>query len=250
MIQLILILVVVPLLLGAAAALIYIFLISRSYLGLATGFLVILAIMSLLTAVNLTFGMGSGMFGRLLTCLVLPATAASLIVFTAARSRFFRSAGQDKRLRRWYLVGFVLVPFLQFFPFIGELFIGQTCDALHRQTGETIVAALEGYRHDHGTYPSKLEDLAPRYIEEIPSPRCFSAFGWFERSDSDQVDTLSGAAPNSAVAQGFALNECDSQDAKILTVYSVEYDFILRYNLATGIWSRVSFLDGRCAYLK
>jgi hypothetical protein len=248
--QLILILVVVPLVLGAAAALIYIFLISRSYLGLATGFLVLLAIMSLVTAVNLTFGMGSGMFGRLLTCLVLPATAASLIVFIAARSRFFRSAGQDKRLRRWYLVGFVLVPFLQFFPFIGELFIGQACDALHRQTGETIVAALEAYRDDFGAYPDDLEDLAPRYIDEIPSPRCFSAFGWFERSDSDQADTLSGTGPKSAVAEGFKLHECDPQKAKIVTVYSVEYDFILRYNLATGNWSRVSFLDGRCSFLR
>ena len=55
MIQLILILVILPLVLGASAALIYIFLVSRSYLGLAIGFLATLAILSLVTAVNLTF---------------------------------------------------------------------------------------------------------------------------------------------------------------------------------------------------
>ena len=82
-----------------------------------------------------------------------------------------------------------------------------------------------------------------------PNPALI-AFGWFHKSDSDQSDSLPGTAPYSAIKAGFGLHECPPQNVKILTVYSVEFDFIQRYNLATGNWSKVSFLDGRCSYLR
>ena len=37
--------------------------------------------------------------------------------------------------------------------------------------GDRIVAALEQYRNDIGHYPDRLNDLVPKYIQQIEPPR-------------------------------------------------------------------------------
>ncbi|MBI5189967.1 MAG: hypothetical protein HZA22_04785 [Nitrospirae bacterium] len=36
--------------------------------------------------------------------------------------------------------------------------------------GNVLIACLEQYKLDHGTYPEQLEDLVPEYTDQIPSP--------------------------------------------------------------------------------
>ncbi|MFH1136326.1 MAG: hypothetical protein V1816_09625 [Pseudomonadota bacterium] len=42
--------------------------------------------------------------------------------------------------------------------------------AAGRAGAESIIAACEKFRTDHGRYPDKLEDLTPAYLERIPRP--------------------------------------------------------------------------------
>ncbi len=36
------------------------------------------------------------------------------------------------------------------------------------QRNEQVAFALAAYRRDHGTYPAKLDDLAPKYLAAVP----------------------------------------------------------------------------------
>jgi hypothetical protein len=37
-----------------------------------------------------------------------------------------------------------------------------------RNSARPVLAALVKYRHDRGEYPSSLQELAPRYLHEVP----------------------------------------------------------------------------------
>jgi hypothetical protein len=43
--------------------------------------------------------------------------------------------------------------------------------------GETVVAALEAYRQEHGRLPHHIEQLVPRYLQFIPQP-VYGAASW------------------------------------------------------------------------
>jgi len=225
---------------GAIPALIFLFLLWKRYLGLTKVFLLILIALSAAASVHLTYGLGAGFFGGGFSCLTIPIAGSSLIVLILAGARFLRPSKEDKSRRRLYLMGVLLIPFLLFAPLLGELLIIGTCDALNRQTGNTIVRALDAYKQDHGAYPEDLDALVPTYISALPSARCFTPYQWFHGSDSTDLATKAESS----------LHKCPREEVTLLVIPSVEFDFIQRYNLTTGNWSRVSFLDGKCSHLR
>jgi len=235
---------------GAAPALIFVLLLWKRYWVLIPVLLLILIISGVAASVYLLYG--GGFFGVGLSCLTVPIAASSLIVLIGARATFFRFSKEDKSRRRLYLMGIFLIPFLLLAPLLEEFFITYTCDALNRRTGNTIVRALDAYKQDYRTYPQDLGALVPTYIPALPSPRCFAPYQWLHRSDSDLEPYEMAMAPMWSMWTDarFELHECPAEGVKLLIVPSVLFDFIERYNLTTGGWSRTSLLDGICSYLR
>ena len=229
---------------GAVPALIFILLLWKRYLRLMAVFLLILIISGAAAAVYLLYG--GGFFGVGLLCLTIPVAASSLIVLIGARAAFFRSSKEDKSRRRLYVMGIFLTPLVLLAPLLEESLITYACDALNRQRGNTIVPALEVYKQDHRTYPADLETLVPTYTSALPSPRCFAPYQWFGGSEAYQRFHWSSLWTGGE----FRLHECPNERVTLLIVPSVLFDFIQRYNLTTGNWSRTSLLDGTCTFVR
>jgi hypothetical protein len=230
---------------GAIPALIFVLLFWKRYLGLIPVLLLILIILGAAAAVYLLYG--GGFFGVGVSCLTIPVAASSLIVLIGARATFFRLSKEDKSRRRSYLMGIFLIPLVLIAPLLEEFFITYTCDALNRRSGNTIVRALEAYKQDHKTYPRDLDTLVPTYISEIPSARCFTPYQWFGDSDAYQRFHFSSSLWTDGE---FKLHKCSSEKVTLLIVPSVLFDFVHRYNLTTGNWSRTSLLDGTCTSVR
>ncbi len=233
---------------GAGPGLIFVLLIRKRQLRLATILLVVMALGSVAMALNLTYGIGVGIFGGAFSCLVLPAVAMSLIAVIATRANTWRLLWGDPARQHMYVIGAVLVPLLQLAPLPGEIAIVTACDALNRREGDAIVQALRAYRQDHDVYPETLQALVPGYLAALPPPRCFATFGWFHGSDVYQW--MPGSDILRAGSAQFELERCTIGRVTLLTLPSIRFEFIQRHNLDTGNWSRVSFLDGACSYLK
>jgi len=230
---------------GAVPALVFILLIWKRYWALIPVLLLILIILE--TAVTVSLLYGGGFFGAGVLCVAVPVAACSLIVLIGARAAFFRSFKEDKSRRRWYLVGIFLIPFLLLAPLLEEFLIIGVCGAWNRQAGDAIIRALQAYKQERGTYPEDLEALVPTYIPALPSARCFTPYQWF--SESDTYELFHGMS--SLWTDGeFRLHECPREGATLLIVPSVLFDFVHRYNLTTGNWSKTSLLDGTCTFLK
>jgi hypothetical protein len=234
-------------LLGAGPGLVFVWLIRRRRLPLARALLAVVALASVAMALNLTYGIGVGIFGGAFSCLVLPAVGMSLIAAIATRASTWRLARGDPARRRLYLVGAVLIPLLQLAPLPGEITIVAACDALNRSEGDAIVRALHTYRQDHDAYPDTLQALVPGYLLDLPTPHCIAPFGWFHKQDV--YDWMPGSDILSTGSTQFELERCTRERATLLTLPSIRFEFIQRHNLDTGSWSRVSFLDGVCSYL-
>jgi hypothetical protein len=233
---------------GAGPALLFVWLVRTRRRQLAAFLLGIMAIGSVAMALNLTYGMGIGIFGGGLSCLVLPVTALSLIAVIATRANTWRLVQGDLPRRRLYVIGAVLVPLLLLAPLPGEIAIVATCDALNRRAGDTVVQALKTYRNDHQAYPDDLASLVPGYLPALPQAHCFAPFGWFHGPEVYPGITGAGfPPPDGAVIR---LERCVLERATLVTVPSIRFEFIQRCDPSTGVWSRVSFLDGTCSYLK
>ncbi len=235
---------------GAVPALVFILLIWKRYWALIPVLLLILIILE--TAVTVSLLYGGGFFGAGVLCVAVPVAACSLIVLIGARAAFFRSVGEDKSRRRWYLVGIFLIPFLLLAPLLEEFLIIGVCGAWNRQVGDAIIRALDAYKQDRRTYPEDLEALVPTYIPALPSPRCFAPYQWLRGSDSDQepYDIVMGSMGSMWTDARFELHECPKERVTLLIVPSALFDFIQRYNLMTGNWSRTSLLDGTCTFVR
>jgi hypothetical protein len=231
---------------GAVPALIAlgsIFLLIKRRLYLMVAFLSLLLIGGIAASVYIVFGIGTFLLGGALSCLTIPAAVVALIVFIGGRASFFRRFKEDKLRGRLYLASCLLVPFLILIPCFGPIAITSMCFELNRQTGNTIVTALEAYKQDHGTYPEELEDLVPTYLPAIPPARCVPLSPPPSNEKPGAILYPLYQKPK------FALQRCHTGET-VLTVPIATGEWIQRCNLATGNWARVSFLDGACSYLK
>lgn len=106
------------------------------------------------------------------------------------------------------------------------------CFGLNKHAAQPIIAALDEYQTDNEIYPEVLDDLVPEHIASIPTGRCAP----FSRSEYDPLN--------------FEIDFCSPNDTPILTIPISSGEWIQRYNLETGLWARISFLDGACSYLE
>ncbi len=52
-------------------------------------------------------------------------------------------------------------------------------NAISRSQARKVIAAVESYERDHNTYPERLADMVPGYIETVPPARyCFFSSGF------------------------------------------------------------------------
>lgn len=123
-------------------------------------------------------------------------------------------------------------------PLIG-LAYAQSCALLNRRAARPIVAALESYRQEHGSYPfppnrhrSDLSVLVPEHLRTIPPLACKNPF----------------ARRNEALAQEWQLYYCtNSPDQEtLLLVPLIGTDSKQIYSPQTKLWTRGNALDGYC----
>jgi hypothetical protein len=229
------VIVIVPLIVGIGVALFFMFLLERQYPRGIAAMLPLLFVWAVFGSVALVYGPGAGIFGRALSCLPAIAGAIALLILTIEGFRSLGASIGDPRLRRWHRFGVFLVPLLLASPVLGEFAITRIYDTANRAAAGTIITAMAAYEDDHGDYPESLDVLVPHYLQEIPAARGFGPFTWFHEDDYIYHST-------------FDLAECNG--VTLVTIYSLKLDFIQRYNMTTGVWSRVSFLDGVCSYVR
>lgn len=220
------------LIISVAAVPVFIFLIWKYPVRWTVALLIGLTLESILVAFYTVYAFG-GAFGPgiVLFCLSPLIMFVAFLILLGARQPFLRAYPTDKIRQRVYLLGGLFVIGLQASPMLGNFAIDATCFTLTQQRAGPMITALETYRQDQGHYPEDLALLTPTYLPALPTPAC----SWLSE--------------NQGLAKGFALEQCQD-DVWLLTVSSVGRSSIQRYNLSTGNWSSISFLDGACNFLR
>jgi hypothetical protein len=223
--------ILILLLISFAATPVFILLLRKYSLRVVIAFITALILVSILAPFYTvyTFGGAFGL-GILLYCLAPLAGLVSLLIMLGLYPRFSPVFKEEPVQRRVYLVGGLLVAALQCSPFVGSYLINTSCNIMNQELSKEMIATLEAYKQAQGHYPENLEELIPTYLPSLPSPACSS---------------LSGNEPK----PNFELEQCLPED-HLITIPSVDGSSIWRYNLATGNWSSISFLDGACSFLK
>jgi len=166
------------------------------------------------------------------TCLLIPLALIVLLFMLFWRKRYQERLENDQAFRRGYWIGTILIPLIIVLPFFELFWIRIACFELNQQSAAPIIAAMEAYNQDQGDYPTELDALVPDYLGTIPAGRCAP----ISRSEMSKPH--------------FDISTCTLGDVIILSVPIGSGERIQRYNLESGIWSRASFLDGACSYLK
>ena len=193
---------------------------TMAFLGFMTLESILVAFYALLTF-NGAFG--PGILLVVSPCLTIP---LSLIFLVMGWPRASRATSRRNPQRGMYLMGGMTIIIMQATPIFGNIAIAGYCDGQTMQAGNQIVAELQEYKRHQGHYPSSLKILT---LGNHASPRqCLSLLG--RKAD-------------------FQLVKCNDS-AILLTTDSLNGAELLRYNLQTGNWSGVSFLDGACNYLQ
>ncbi len=209
---------------------------------------------------------GAGFF----TCLFTPVAAlATLLVFRFEAKHVYPEIGEGQTWRRWYLAGTFLLPLLQLAAPLVGFFYGQACDGLSRQAAVPLITALEAYKADHGSYfpgegagsasPGGLEHLVPGYLAGLPRPGCQApSLAGEEDKQEDWSLYVCGMRMTRDPLQyedkqeGWSLYVCGSSPGKevLLLVPIIGSDSKQVYNLGTGNWGRGNEFDGYCNYLR
>jgi hypothetical protein len=214
-----------------AAIPIFVFLIWKHSIRAAAGWLVFLVLESVAAVFLSVYASGMFGLGGIMACLALPTAIVSLLVLLILLRRFFQAFEQDQPRRRFYLIGGLIIVVLQAGVFVGQFGVKSACFAQTRRRAAPIIAAVESYRQEHGSYPHELEEIPTTSLPDLESPAC----GWSRTSSASRA--------------GFTLEQCEP-NITLLTVRAIDGDFIRRYNFSTENWSTVSFLDGTCSYLR
>lgn len=188
---------------------------------------------------------GIGCFITLLTPI---AAIITLLSFRLRTKKVYAVLGDDRIRRRWFVAGSLLLPLLQLAaPAVGYAY-GQGCDALNRRSAAPVIAALQAYQAETGSYlPSAnldysyqgaLDYLVPDYLAAIPPRSCFAA-------TFDPPDPLLPAESD------WNIYFCHNTpgDPVLLMVPILGSDSQQIYNLNTNRWSRGNAMDGYCNYL-
>jgi hypothetical protein len=109
------------------------------------------------------------------------ALPAALLAVTAGRTVVAESRA---RARAFVAAGLLVLLAIKLGQWQGERFLAQSRDEI----APRVIAALERFRADHGSYPESLVELRPTYLAAIPFPRV----GWFDSNDETFIYTYLG----------------------------------------------------------
>ena len=209
---------------------------------LAIPFIAMLVVWAIVGPQVLAYSFGGGFgAGSMISMLTFPADCIALILLILGGIILFvrlKRAAQWKRYLVCYLIGTTLILLLPLVPVIGGGMIRSRCDKLNRNEGDTIVVALEAYKATHGQYPQTLDQLVPEYMPALPTLHCFDTYERY-----NQLGYLRSEAEMELVT-------CTREDVTLLVVPDLAGGWPQRYNLETGKWSQISFLDGVCSHLE
>jgi hypothetical protein len=188
-----------------------------------------------------TFGGGFGP-GTMLSMLSIPLDCFSSIVIAVGGISILlkERKGRWKRDTAIYVVCALVILALPVVPVAGGRAIRNRCDRWNREAAETILPALEAYKGDEGVYPESPEQLVPEYVDALPTLRCFENRLKYGMSESPL-----------GVEETHKLEVVRCSDTVTLLVApDLAGGWPQRYNLTTGRWSKISFLDGVCSFLE
>ena len=177
----------------------------------------------------------------MVSMLTFPADCMALVLLILGGIILFvrrKITAQWRRYLAYYLIGATLILSLPLVPVVGGGMIRSRCDKLNRDEGATIVVALEAYKEARGAYPQALEQLVPEYTPALPTLHCFDKYERY-----NQLGFLRSEPEMELVT-------CTPEDVTLLVVPDLAGGWPQRYNLETGKWSQISFLDGVCSYLE
>lgn len=219
------------LILGLGAGPIYCAFLFKNQKGWLIGLLGVLIASGQALSIYIFFSTGT-FFVAGVTCLLFPIALIAALIMLFWRKNYQEQLASDRSLRHWYWAGMILIPIILVLPFFELLWIQRACFGLNRHAAQPIISALEEYHAENGNYPETLDELVPEYFASLPPGRCAP----FSSSNSEKLK--------------FEINICQPDDIPILTVPIGSGEWIQRYNLGTGDWARISFLDGACSYLE
>jgi len=219
------------LILGIAAGPLYCYFLIRNKKVWSVILLILLFALGLGLSVLIFFSTGT-FFVAATTCLLFPIALITTLIMVFWRRKQLDQLASNRSLRRWYLAGVILVPLILILPFFELFGIQMGCFRLNRRAAQPIITALDEYQRDNEKYPEVLDDLVPKYLDLVPHGSCSP----HSRPEYEPLE--------------FEIQVCSNEDVPILTIPIGTGEWIQRYNLETGDWARISFLDGACSYLK
>lgn len=228
---------ILPLIAGPLAGVAFIALAKRNRPQSLIIFCLALSLLTVAASIFMAYNYGNFFPGPgAVLCVLSPLVGGGTFIFLRRAARRARIEN-DTSTRRRLLIGALLIPFLQIAtPFLGMGY-SAVCDRIHAVQSRPIVAALDAYQHDQGSYPESLDSLVPNYIAALPTPSCFAPLRALGLSDAEK--------------KKFDLLQCFDPAVTLLTAPNVlNGNAVQRYNLSTGNWSVMDTFEGLCSFLK
>ena len=172
-----------------------------------------------------TFGGAFGP-GLLLFLSSVVVTFIGILIWMFSSKNLFEHI--EKKKKNLYILGSCIIIFAQFSPVIGKYGIGGYCDIKITQFGNSIVVAIQEYKHQNNVYPTTLYKLKPEYFQKDPVYSCMGKIG----------------ISHETLVANFYFQECNEKPS--LVTSSTDGVYTKWYDLTTGQWSKISWLDSNC----
>ena len=183
-------------------------------------------------------GFGPGV--PICTSAIITGMLTGFVVFSISTRQTESLSALHEFSKLRFSVGVIIV-LTQFVPLPGTLIFAKGCDLLNRQIPSGLTIALYEYQQDNNKYPEKLESLVPSYINSLPSLMCLKPYDIvFKFIDGSRSQDKSVAR--------YSLLNC--KETTYLTVPGTLLGDLQRYDLASGRWTIIDFLDNECAYIQ
>jgi hypothetical protein len=235
---------VILILTGPASAVVTIVLLARDSRRAVFAFWLALAAASIPVGLFMAYTFGGFFPGSGFSlCLLTPIVAlVTFLLFRFRAKRFNEMIGENQAAKRLFLIGSLLLPSLQIVAPLVSFGFSRLCDSLNRDRAQPIIAALEEYKRDAGSYPEAAgynatdlkPALTPAYLADWPGVACElppPISDWVLFKDNDFTLYPCANSPNNDT---FLLAPIMGSDTK------------QTYHLASGQWSVGSTFDGFC----
>lgn len=120
----------------------------------------------------------------------------------------------------WLLIGWGSSGIMVVSPLAGVT-LSEICNNHHRQQLFPVTRAIQIYYEEHEHAPTKVSELVPTYLDELPRLTCFQT-------------------------AAYEMEDCDWGYVLFMDGWMSEVRY--RYNPRTNGWATPNFLDGHCSF--